>query len=68
MTMQPMSTFNPDGPCLVHDILNRKTFRWKLEWADDTKYAKPYDHPGIISWDGLLLDGWSTFPELWSRS
>ena len=58
--MQPMSTFDPEKPCMVHDELNDSTFVWKPEWAASyKKYADPYDRPGVVSWDGLLLDGWS---------
>ncbi|MHC2283563.1 hypothetical protein ACVME8_010206 [Bradyrhizobium diazoefficiens] len=58
--MNPMSTFNPKCPCMVHDRLNDQTIAWKPEWADDYRqYGEPYDTPDVISWDGLLLDGWS---------
>jgi hypothetical protein len=55
--MQPMESFNPDVACRVHDILNNKTFDWKPEWA--AHYRKYATQDGdLMSWDGLLLDGW----------
>jgi hypothetical protein len=55
-----MDTFDPTMLCMVHDQLNDTTFEWNPEWADDyRKYAAGGFSPGIISWDGLLLDGWS---------
>jgi hypothetical protein len=57
--MNPMTTFNPDVACRVHDKLNERILTWKQEWADDyRRWAEEFDD-GIIEWDGLLLDGWS---------
>jgi hypothetical protein len=57
--MNPMSTFDPDVACRVHDRLNEQVLIWKPEWADDYRqYAREHD-VGVISWGGLLLDGWS---------
>jgi hypothetical protein len=44
---------------MVHDRLNDRTFKWKPETmqANYEKYADP-PGPGVIEWDGLLLDGW----------
>jgi hypothetical protein len=59
MTMQPMNTFDPRRPCKVHDALNDCMVDWKPEWVGNYReYAEPYDTPGVIAWDGLLLDGW----------
>ena len=56
--MQPMTTFDPDEPCQVHDRLNDRTFEWKTGWAEDYKrHARPLDD-GSISFDGQILDGW----------
>jgi hypothetical protein len=57
--MQPMTTFNPDKLCIVHDKLNNVQIEWKQKWATDyRRYAQPYDTSSVIAWDGLLLDGW----------
>ncbi len=54
---RPMSEFDPDRPCQVHDQLNDKIIRWKPEWAHTWRDRS--DHaPGVIEWDGLLGDGW----------
>jgi hypothetical protein len=64
MTLHPMSTFDPAKPCQLHDQLNNTTFEWRPEWADDyRKHATGGFGPGIISWDGLLLDGWTEIDE-----
>jgi hypothetical protein len=57
--MNPMSTFNPDVACCVHDKLNEKVFYWKPEWAADYRQHADDFGDGFIEWDGLLLDGWS---------
>ena len=62
--LQPMASFDPTHPCLVHDGLNDCTFEWKPEWAGHCReHAEDRDTPGVIAWDGLLLDGWMEFAE-----
>ena len=57
--MNPMDTFNPDVACRVHDGLNDRVFEWRPEWAASyRKHAEDFDTAGVVSWDGLLLDGW----------
>lgn len=52
--MQPMSEFDPTKRCWVHEQLNDVTFAWD----------PPAPHgPGIVNWDGLLLDGWWPWDE-----
>jgi hypothetical protein len=54
-----MSEFDPSQPAMVHDRLNDRTFEWSPDWlANYEKYAEEFK-PGVVSWDGLLLDGWS---------
>lgn len=56
--MQPMATFDPDQPCELHDQLNG-WFDWPAQDADAYRqHAQPYDTPGVIAFDGMLLDGW----------
>ena len=33
--MEPMTTFDPDVPCKVHDRLNDRTLDWRTRWAQD---------------------------------
>jgi hypothetical protein len=42
----------------LHDQLNNKTFVWKPEWAERYRKQAKDAGNGMISWDGLLLDGW----------
>jgi hypothetical protein len=58
--MNPMSTFDPSKPAMVHDRLNDRTFQWKPKTmqANYEQYASPFGPPDVIAWDGLLLDGW----------
>ena len=56
--LRPMSEFDPSKHAMVHDRLNAETFEWVPErhmahW-EPVKDAEP----GVIAWDGLLLDGW----------
>jgi hypothetical protein len=56
--MKPMNEFDPSAPVIVHDRLNDRMFEWSVNWQDAyEKYATEFE-PGIISFDGLLLDGW----------
>ena len=57
--MQPMSTFDPDRPCKVHDALNDKTIDWHTGWASNYRQnAKTDKVDGTVWWDGLVFDGW----------
>jgi hypothetical protein len=57
---RPMSEFDPSQSCWVHEQLNDATFAWEPAW--ETAYRRNAkvgrDGPGIVNWDGLLLDGW----------
>jgi hypothetical protein len=54
-----MSQFDPSQPALVHDRLNAKTFEWSPEWRPSFERFKRDAGLGVVSWDGLLLDGWA---------
>jgi hypothetical protein len=54
-----MSEFDPTKPSRVHDVLNDRTFAWKPEWAAHYRRHAKENGPGVIEWDGRLLDGWS---------
>ena len=58
-----MTEFDPTKPARVHDQLNDKWFDWEPDrhGVDYEKDARPFD-PGVIAWDGLLLDGWEPLP------
>jgi hypothetical protein len=56
--MNPMSKFDPDKPCRVHDGLNDRFLNWKPEWAHHKREFAAEHGEGVIAWDGYLLDGW----------
>ena len=62
--LRPMSEFDPTRASMVHDSLNDKTFAWKPEWAESYREYANNHAPGVIEWDGLLLDGWSTAEDI----
>jgi hypothetical protein len=54
--MNPMSAFDPDTACRVHEQLSDRVLDWRPEWAGSYRqYASEHD-TGVIGWDGLLLD------------
>lgn len=55
-----MSEFDPTQPALVHDQLNDQTFTWdRARHGRDWQRSPPAPWgPGVVEWDGLLLDGW----------
>jgi hypothetical protein len=56
---RPMSEFDPSKPALVHDQFNDDTLQWEPEhWADEFKQTSVEWCPGVMSWNGMLLDGW----------
>ena len=57
--LRSMSEFDPSRLALVHDQLNDEFFEWQpaRHGPDYERYAQPWK-PGIVAWDGLLLDGW----------
>ncbi len=52
--MLPMTEFDPDRPCRVHDRVNGQTFAWHTGWADKVD--------GTAFFVGLVLDGWKPAP------
>jgi hypothetical protein len=57
-----MKVFDPSAPAMVHDHLNDRIFEWSPSWhAAYEKYAAEVE-PGIISFNGLMLDGWRAVP------
>ncbi len=54
---RPIETLNPTRRALVHDQLNDRIFEWKPEWASTWPDRRAHA-PGVVEWDGLLLDGW----------
>jgi hypothetical protein len=56
--LRPMCEFDPSKPAMVHDGLNDETFEWVPE-RHMVHWEPVWEaEPGVIGWDGLLLDGW----------
>jgi hypothetical protein len=60
MSLNPMSTFDPDQPCRVHERLNDKTFDWHTGWASKYRQTAVLESDGVAYFDGLMLDGWTS--------
>ncbi len=56
--MKPMSTFDPEVPCRVHDGLNDEFIEWEPQSAPLYHDYGVKQEEGVVAWDGLLLDGW----------
>jgi hypothetical protein len=56
--MRPMTTFDPNVPCRIHDRVNDKMFDWRTRSADKYRQYAKLDHDGLVWFDGLILDGW----------
>ncbi len=57
---RPMSEFDPSHHCWVHEQMNDISFAWEPKRVEDYRRdAICGAHgPGVVEWDGLLLDGW----------
>jgi hypothetical protein len=58
--LHPMSEFDPSQPAILHDRLNDVIVTWTGEQFGEWKQYAMDDpsHPGVVSFDGLLFDGW----------
>lgn len=59
MTLNPMRDFDPSRPAMVHDRLEGRTFEWSPDWLDEYRNYATEHGPGVIEFDGVLLDGWT---------
>ena len=48
--MEPMTTFDPDVPCKVHERLNNRTLDWRTRWAQDYKRDAVPKVDGTVRW------------------
>jgi hypothetical protein len=58
LDLRPMSTFDPTKRVDVHDQLNDRIVRWRPKLAENYRRNRREHAPGVIEWDGQLLDGW----------
>jgi hypothetical protein len=57
-TLQPMSTFDPSQPALLHDQLNDTMLPWTGEQRESWRAHARIRSDGLAEWDGDLFDGW----------
>jgi len=65
--LKPMDEFDPSEPSLVHDRLNDRTLPWSPAFKRSFEALAHEQEPGVISYDGLQLDGWLEIEESSSR-
>ena len=58
LDLRPMSTFDPTQRVDVHDQLNDRIVRWRPKLAENYRCNRREHAPGVIEWEGQLLDGW----------
>jgi hypothetical protein len=56
--LKPMSDFDPSEPAIVHDRRNDRCIPWSPAFEWEFKRRAKQHAPGIIAFEGLLLDGW----------
>jgi hypothetical protein len=68
MALNPMSTFDPARRCRIHDLLNDEMVEWSPELAASYRKSAFEEQAGIMSFDGMLLDGWTESEEATSSA
>lgn len=58
--MRPMSEFDPTKRAMVHDAMSGMELAWQVEWAEHYEKNRVLEGRGLVGWDGLLLDGWTS--------
>jgi hypothetical protein len=53
-----MSEFDPSEPAILHDRRNDRTIAWSPAFEWEYKRNARQHAPGVIAFEGLLLDGW----------
>jgi hypothetical protein len=56
--LRPMSEFDPSEPAIVHDRRTDRAIPWSPDFEWEFKRRAKQDAPGVIAFEGLLLDGW----------
>jgi hypothetical protein len=55
---RPMSEFDPSEPALVHDRRHDRMIPWSPSFQRSYERSARQQEPGVVAYDGLLLDGW----------
>jgi len=56
---QPMLTFDPSKPALLHEMLNDEVMAWDPRCARDWRRTAD-QHPEGVHWNGFFFDAWGT--------
>ena len=55
---RPMGEFDPSEPALVHDRRTKRLIPWEPAFRHSFARQAYEIAPGVVAYDGLLLDGW----------
>ena len=61
---KPMADFDPTMRVMVREKTSGECIPWEPEWAGKYEAQAKEHSPGVIEYDGYLLDGWAEIPEL----
>ena len=61
--LRPMSEFDPTQKVEVHDPVSDELIPWEPDWAEKYKAEAKEHSPGVMSYNGSLIDGWAPIPE-----
>ena len=64
---RPMHEFDPSEPALVHDRRTNRLIPWEPAFRHSFARQACELEPGVVAYDGLLLDGWMIVDEPQSR-
>ena len=59
MLLHPMSEFDPSEPAFLHDAERNRAIPWSPDFQRLFEQEARVVAPGLVSFDGLLLDGWT---------
>jgi hypothetical protein len=62
---RPMREFDPSEPALVHDRRTNRLIPWEPAFRHSFARQARELEPGVVAYDGLLLDGWMILEEPW---
>jgi len=60
---RPMREFDPSEPALVHDRRTNRLIPWEPAFRHSFARQARELEPGVVAYDGLLLDGWMILDE-----
>jgi len=59
MFLHPMSEFDPSEPAFLHDAERNRAIPWSPDFQRSFERDARFVGMGLVSFDGLLLDGWT---------